>query len=211
MVIKAEAPPPRYASVLVLLALAVSVGAAARISGVFASAAAGRQDEKQLKKDFSLPTDPVRILNVRALDKPVEFDKKFQGGKDWLKGLELKLKNVSAKEIVFLRLDVNFPETASDGAEMSYQTGFGRQPGGENAGAAPLSLPPGGVYELALDEERYRGVVRFVNSRHDIDKLSDAYIRIGFVVFADGTAWAAGTFYRRDRHNPRRWVPLTGR
>lgn len=198
----------RHLFILTIFAFNLAVIAVnARTLGAFPYLS--QTEEKLLEKDPASVKDPANITNIKATKKSVEFGKKFDGDKDWLKGLELRLKNVSDKEIVYLRVDLNFPETKYTGGEMSFRMDFGRKPGWTNTPQTTISIAPGETVDLILDEQRYENLTRFVNNGHHIASINKAHVRVGFIAFADGTAWSAGVFYRQDPNNPRQWNPIS--
>lgn len=164
--------------------------------------------EKVVEKDPPIFNEPIKLDSVKAVKKLTKFGESFEADKDWLKGAEIKLKNISGKEITFVEVDVNFPDTMSTGPEMSFRINLGRMHGMNMPGKETLSLLPDADLNVVIDEKRYADLVRFVKSRHSIDEINKTHVRIGFVVFADGTAWGAGSFYKQDPNNSKRWLPV---
>jgi hypothetical protein len=186
---------------------ALFLATAAWPSRVSANLIAGRAQEKVLETTPPIFNEPVQITGAIAAKKAVKFGEKVAGGDDWLKGAKFRLKNSSGKKIVFIELDVNFPETRASGAEVSYRINLGRIPNISHS-AEPLSILPGAEVEADVDDKRYGDLVKLVEHRHRISDISRALVQVGFVVFEDGTAWSAGVFYRQDAENPRRWLPI---
>lgn len=168
---------------------------------------AGQAREKVMETDPPILREPVKIVGLNVGGKSVKFSEKITGDDSWLKGTKFRLKNVTGKKIVFIELDVNFPETRATGSEMSYRINLGQIP---NIGhpAAPLSLIPEGELDADIDEKRYANMLKLIQERHSLSDISKALIRVGFVVFDDGTAWSAGSFYRQAEENPKRWIPI---
>ncbi|HYG10614.1 MAG TPA: hypothetical protein VD835_11740 [Pyrinomonadaceae bacterium] len=153
--------------------------------------------------------EPVRIIGLHMGGKEVKFAEKFTGDDNWLKGAKFRLKNITGKKIVFIELDVNFPETRATGAEMSYRINLGQIPN-LNHPATPLSVSSGEELEADINEKRYAALTKLIQERHSLSDITKAHIQVGFVVFDDATAWSAGVFYRQDPYNPKRWVPING-
>lgn len=168
----------------------------------------GYEKEKILEKGHSLPNSPVMIYDLNAGGRSLKFDQSFESGDDWLKGAGFKLKNVSNKEIVFVQVDFNFPETRSTGSEMSFPIIFGNHPGRRITSNAPLSLAPGEELDILIDEEIYPRLSGFVEQRLRMSDVKKAVVHIGFVVFADGLGYGAGYYYRQDPNKPTRWIPI---
>lgn len=168
-----------------------------------------QSNERVMEIDSPIPNEPVKIIEAKAANKKIKFGEKFEGDKDWLKSATVKLKNVSGKEIVFIDMRVNFPETLASGNEMSFRENIGVMPGLDIPNPnGPLSLHPDGELEFVIDEKRYKNLVKFIERRHPIDSIKKAHLLVGFVAFADGTAWQAGVFYRKDPNNKKVWIPI---
>jgi hypothetical protein len=167
----------------------------------------GHAREKLIETIPPVFNEPVNIVGVIAGQKEINFGEKFTSDKDWLRGAKFRLKNITKKKIVFIELDVDFPETRASGAETSYRINLGQIPNIHHS-AVPLAVLPSGELEADIDDKRYSNMVKLIQERHSLSDISKAHVQVGFVVFEDGTAWSAGTFYRQDTSNPKRWIPL---
>lgn len=164
---------------------------------------------KSLQRLKSYRNDPLQIVDIKAANKTVRLGEQFDGGEEWLKSAALTVRNVSGKDIIFIEIDINFPETKSSGNEMSFPLRLGQRPGALN-NSAPLLLQTNHEVTLSVTGMSYAELVRFIEHRHPISAINKAIIRVGFVIFADGTGWSGGTFYRQDPNNPNRYVPEGG-
>lgn len=167
-----------------------------------------QEEEKVFEKLRPSHPEPTEMVEIRTTKKAVKLGEKFDEGDDWLNGATFKLKNTSGKEIVYVELDLNFPETTSSGNEMSFPLKLGRRPGESNSTRAPLLLKPGEDVGITLGEKKYEELTRFIETRQPISNLTKVRVSFGFVVFNDGTAWSAGNFYRQDPNNPKRYINL---
>lgn len=149
---------------------------------------------------------PVELVELRAANKVVKLGERFESEQDWLNGIAFKVRNSSGKEIVYLELDLNFPETANAGNEMSFPIKLGRRPGASTVLREPLSAKPGAELVVELDENKYRELARFVETRRAISDIHKVRPEIGFVVFSDGTAWGAGSYLRQDPKDPNHYI-----
>jgi hypothetical protein len=171
------------------------------------------QAEKKLitEETPAPPFQPIKIIGVKVKKQPVELGKEFDGDDDWLRGAEIRLKNVSQKEIVHVRIHINFPETKATGYEMSFRRSLGKRPGEDSPLREPISIPPGAEFNFVIDEKQYEELTRFVSTRQAVASIKKAQVMVGFVIFADGTGWGAGTFYRQDPNNPKQYLPVIPR
>jgi hypothetical protein len=194
----------------------VAVGALLCVCALFLATAAwssrasnklagGQSATKTIETEPPIFNEPIRLGGVKVGQRSVKFGEKLVGDKDWLKGSEFKLTNISGKGIVFVELDVNLPETRRTGPEMSYRINLGQLPGLSVLTRESLFLPPGGELSVTLDEKRYEQLNRLVLQRHATADINKAHVLVGFVVFDDGLAWSAGSFYRQDPNNPKAW------
>jgi hypothetical protein len=164
------------------------------------------QNGKVFKQRDVNAKDPVKIVSLAAANKPLKLDESFDGGDDWLRGTQLRLRNVANKEIIYLELQFNFPETKSSGNEMSYRAELGNMPGARITNA-PLVFKPGEEISFSFRDEEYQNLVKFVGTRTKIANLNKADLKIGFVVFADSTAWGTGLWFKPNPNRKGSWIP----
>jgi hypothetical protein len=152
---------------------------------------------------------PLKFAALKVGGQDRKFAEGFEAELDWVKALAFELENISGKPIVFLQINVNFPETRATGNLMSYSVIFGERPWAKVKDVAPLSFKPGQSFGVSLDQEKEK-IAKFIMSRQPIETIQKVELEIGFVVFEDKTAWSAGTMMRRDPDNPGRFIPLEG-
>jgi hypothetical protein len=170
----------------------------------FGRVQSAQERSRRFDKSESYSNEPLQITDIKLGTKRVRLGEDFGGTDDWLKTAELTLKNVSGKDIVFVEVDLNFPETKSSGNEMSFPIRLGTRPG--PADSPTIVLPHNHEATLALDEKHYQRLVQFIEHRHPISFVGRVVVNVGFVIFADGTAWSGGSFFRRDPNNPNRYI-----
>jgi hypothetical protein len=163
--------------------------------------------EKAFKQRDYNPIAPVKIINISVANKPVKLGETFNAGDDWLRGTEIRLKNVSDKDVIYVDLDFAFPETLSSGNEMMFISEFGNLPGLPIL-HPPFLLKPNEEIPFTFSDEEYKSLVKFVGYRTQIANINRADLLVRFVVFADLTAWAAGLRFKQEPGNPRRWIPI---
>jgi hypothetical protein len=149
----------------------------------------------------------VEFEEIKMSGRPVKFDERFDGNDDWLPTILFKAKNISNKPIVYLAINVNFPETrATLGAMMSYAIEFGQKPDSKlPSKGQPMVLLPNDTVEINL-QDHYPRIKAFIERRLTIRDIHQADLEIGFVIFDDRTGWSAGNFYRQDPANPDRYI-----
>lgn len=168
----------------------------------------GAQSEiKSLEKQEYYPNEPLNFLEIKAANKRIRLGEGFIASDNWLENASFRVKNTSKKEIAYIEIDINFPETKSTGNEMSYRLKFGHRPAAPDSNRA-LFFKPDAETILELTVDKYSRLVKFVEERQQIATISKATIRIGFVIFTDGTGWAGGQFQQQDAKNPNRYIPV---
>lgn len=177
------------------------------------SVASQTRDDQKMITLATLPSAPTpRRGFVEFADLKVDglerFDgEAFEAGPDWVKDLSFKVRNTSGKPIIFIQVNVNFPETHATGNLMSYTINFGVMPGSKATGGKPFLLESNEAIEVALASEIQK-IAKFVGERRSLASINKVQLEIGFVVLNDKTAWSAGTFLRQDPNNPTRWLPI---
>ena len=160
------------------------------------------QDERKLVERVHPGNPQVKITGLRTGRQLRKFNEAFEEGDGWLKRLSFQVENVSRKPIVYLQVNINFPETKATGHMMSYPVEFGQRPGSRLPPTnQPLLLAHGDKLEVELDGH-YDRLARFMGTRRPAGQIRKAQIEIGFIIFGDKTAWAAGDFLRQDPDNP---------
>jgi hypothetical protein len=162
---------------------------------------------KTVKKTFS-PNEPVEIVSITARGKKVDLGEEFIQPTEWLRDLEIEIKNTSGQVIEFLVIDLLFPETTSTGNVMSFPLRYGRSTSTAGTLEAEQQAPigPNRSITLSLDDNRLLRLQRFLETRHKVDSLTRLDIRILKVHFDNGRGWDSGIPTKRDPEG--RFVPL---
>ena len=92
---------------------------------------------------------------------------------------------------------------------MSYPIVMGQMPGSKfRQFHDPISLLPGESLELPVTQNHER-MKSFVEEGMPFRNIGKVELEVGFVIFADKTAWSAGIFKRQNPNNPDRYDPIT--
>ncbi|MFZ0963627.1 MAG: hypothetical protein WAO35_22415 [Terriglobia bacterium] len=140
---------------------------------------------------------------------------KFPAGEDWLKDLEVVLRNRTSKNIVQVVLNVTFPETRAEGPIAWPAIRFGQLPAnvaffgsGDPIPPGPepsLLFPPGTIegFNLTRPDSQLRATVE---RSQPFSTVTLCYIHFA-VVFDDGMNWTeAGGYAAPDPANPGRFL-----
>lgn len=162
--------------------------------------------EPQIKiKEVRVGETVRKIREVREGQALKTFGENFKEDSDWLSRTSFQIENVSGKPIVYLKINVLFPETRAFGPMFSYGVIFGRRPGFELQNADPLLFMPNETMDVSLATE-YTRMSNFVGQRHSIQSINRIDLEVAFIVFEDGLAWSVGTFMRQDPNNPDHYI-----
>ncbi len=167
------------------------------------------KDKKEVKRAaFSFSNEPVEIVSVGNSRKTVKLNEKFTQDMEWLKGFKVIVKNKFNKDITYILLKLEFPETTASGNIMVFPLNYGNSPIAAVKNEKVEAVKPGKTVELALTEKNYEQLRSFIETRHLLDDLSKAEVRVGIILFEDGTGWSAGDFVRQDPDKPGKFIPL---
>jgi hypothetical protein len=172
------------------------------------SAFAQSKSQRAIRKAH-IPNEPLKILEVRVAEQAINLDDSFAGDDDWLKGIRFKVKNLSTSPIVYLEIKLYIPESVTGDYPFLIPITFGQMPSASDdlnalTTVANKLLRDNDV-EVAFSEEHYKSIKQVLARAGVTKAISDVELRIGMVVFDDGTAWNEGHPMRRDPNNPDRW------
>ena len=161
---------------------------------------------KSVEEAFTF-TPQVRVSGLKVGAVARGLKEQFDESDDWPKRLSFEVESIAAKPIVYLEVNLNFPETKSSGSMMSYPIKLGVRPDVQTSVTGePLLLMPGEKLNFNVSEH-YERLEHFISGRHSMNQIRRAQIEIGFIIFQDGTAWA-GDFMRPDPAKPGRYIPV---
>ncbi len=99
---------------LIKLKLLLSLVIVSTISVVFCAVGAltvTAQNEKKIITLSRTIKPQLKITEIKVGKQIRTFNEGFDAESEWVKNLSFKLENVSSKPIVYLKVNVNFPET----------------------------------------------------------------------------------------------------
>ena len=166
------------------------------------------QNEQKIIKLAPSINPQLKFSEAKVGSQDRKFGESFNAEADWVKNLSFKLESIADKPIVYLQVNVNFPETRATGNLMSYGINFGQRPDSKfKQPNKPMLLKPSETLEVSLGKEKDK-ITKFINERQPIESILKVELEIGMIIFEDKTAWNAGTFLRQDTNNPDRYNPI---
>lgn len=193
---------PLYPLVLLACSLLPSAGAAPQT---------GQRRVDKSTELLRVP-EPIEVLEVLVKGRPVLMGQPFPAADDWLRGLTLKLRNISALTVgyVELQLEAIPPAPAQERVRLPLKRGRVPVTPSPTTEATPLSgsdewIGPGDYFHLTLKDAVYDFAVGARPQAGGGRFFERAKLRLSHVVFAGDRAWRAGRISRRDPVNPLRW------
>ena len=125
---------------------------------------------------------------------------------DWLERLEFTCKNRSAKRVIYIGLDLGFPETEVIGPQMIYRISKGEFPQSNKTmlrPTEPLLLEAGEVTTLTLSAQQLKALKDFLGLRKfQLADLNKAVLGMTSIFYEDGTKWSQGNYYKPNADKP---------
>jgi len=147
----------------------------------------------------------VIFPKLRVGENSIKLDEKFSESADWISRTSFQVENTSDHPIVYLAIDVLFPETRASGPVMAYPFTFGRRPNSKlRQKNEPFLLMPGEKLDISL-ASKYADIARFLEERHGIESINKVELSVDFLIFDDGVGWNAGNFKVQDPNDPDRY------
>lgn len=154
------------------------------------------------KADFN---PPVSITVVKTKKKgTVETNTRFLDDNDWIRGLEVHVRNDSAKAVTYIGMELLFRRTEdqAQGLPAGWPFDYGLDPFWfEHEQSMPppqvRPVPPGRTVVIALSDREYDEIRYFLGDIGFPSNAKRLEVRVLKVGFTDGSAWNAGRIYRR--------------
>jgi hypothetical protein len=157
---------------------------------------------------FELKGQPLR--STKAVDQRIRTEE-FDGDRDWLKDLKIKIKNISGKTITYVQVNLLFPEVVKDDAVASHQIHLGIDPNGKSSGPE-LRLEPDESLEIPLAEKHkdITDLVKIVGKGLSVESVSKVEVEFHAALWEDGTLFQTGELFRRntDPNDPHKWIKI---
>ncbi|MGA9772433.1 MAG: hypothetical protein WBV94_25595 [Blastocatellia bacterium] len=175
-----------------------------------------QSDEKVIEK-YDHGNEPVELDNLSIKTVKIAPGQKFSakaitemgGGRveDWLENLEFTINNKANKQITFILIEFQFPETDASGARMVYnKLGIGIPPkASANAlkYSKQLALNSGDTTTYTLSTRDLTLIKDFLAlNKFQLADLNEMAIRLVYVIFDDGMKWELRHYYRPNPGMP---------
>jgi hypothetical protein len=168
----------------------------------------GQTENKSIGRFSQTENEPIKITKLNTEGKEATLDKAFSGSDDWLKSLSIEVENVSGQPLVYIDLELLFPDTLATGNIMGYSVEFGQNSRARVPRGEPIRFMPKAAKTLSLSEKHYENLRQFLEKRQPLSTINKVLIWIRTIYFEDGRIWHVGSFVRPDPSNPKRLVPI---
>ena len=173
------------------------------------SVAAQSQERVRTLEKITGKNEPVEI-EAKVGTKSVRLGQGFMADNDWLSGLSFKVKNISAKPIVRVQLELKFPEVTFNSAAFVLPIPYGQVPGLEDSGPKEEGpVGPNEIVEMAVGRNIIGEIKRILTDNGPTFGVTKVRLQISMIIFEDGTAWRNGFNLNRDPNNPRRYIVIS--
>lgn len=135
--------------------------------------------------------EPLQLLEITIEGRPITCGQPFVADIDWLKGLTLKIRNVSGKTIKYIRISFTVPEAKFKDSTLGFALEYGKEEfsDGVKLSYGPERLMPGAETELVNDVARYNRYRDLLAKEGGSTDLTKAFIGMTYVRFDDGMIW----------------------
>lgn len=158
---------------------------------------------------FKLKGQPLNASEVVRHDEGIRAHE-FEGDRDWLKELTIKLRNISGKTITYVVVMLNFPEVTKNGRTAQHQIFLGVDPD-RKFQRPELRLAPNETIEIPLAAQ-YADIKSLVEGVGNLPPENVSKVLVDFfsAFFDDETLFEAGTLFRRnpDQNATPKWLKI---
>lgn len=167
---------------------------------------AALQEEERVVEKLSRKQAPLKIGAIKRKRGEAFLGKKFTDREDWFQGLSFVMENISGKTIVYIRGGFLFPrqtEGKNQAPPLYHSFRYGLPPfAPEEAGssAQQLALRPGETITFTLSDSDYNEITANLKRLEYTHGIKVINFNLEEMFFDDGTSWAAGKYFPRDRN-----------
>lgn len=157
--------------------------------------------DRVIQKYPPLSGEPVEVTSVQIKGQPVGFDHSFRADGNWIEGLTVEVKNVSSKDIIYVRVTLDFPLNTSSRSVYAVPLEYGSQPIGQKASSPPVTpLKPGDTTTLSARSGTAEHLKRTLQEKgtDEARQINRAKFFVERVFFDENTGWSMGRNLRRD-------------
>lgn len=158
------------------------------------------KDDKKFVRKLPNPGSPVELTKLKLKGKPIDFNRGVDGDNEWVKNLSIDAKNISDKEIIYLRISLDFPADDSDQRFFVIWLEHGKYPDSNDSETVVQPIKPGETITLTVREGLVKGLENSLQREGQSRALKKnlANIYVDQVWFDKNTFWSRNTIFGRD-------------
>lgn len=135
-----------------------------------------------------LDSETLAITGITVNGQGVAPGRPFAAGAGWLRGLTVRVRNVSPKPISYIQLGFSAPEARYRAGGIGFRFSFGvMRPKGVPAANDAKSLAPGEEVDLGFTGDDYEAHMQLVERHSGVTEITRVRFGTATIVFADGT------------------------
>lgn len=165
-----------------------------------------QEEERVIEKLSPRFQAPLHIGVIKRRRGEISLGKKFTDREDWFQGLSVVMENTSGKTIVYIRGGFLFPrqiQMKNQAPPLYHSFSYGLPPFiPEEAGSnvKQFVLKPGETITVTLSASDYNEITAGLKRLEYTHGIKVIKFNLEEIFFDDGTSWAAGTYFHRDRN-----------
>ncbi len=148
---------------------------------------------------------PVIVVDTKWKSSSLKAGERISADKDWLKDVQIDIKNISQKPIMAVDVMVNSLQNGEMKIVAPFIFEFRAAQRGPSHEMVPLE--PGKTVTLSVLENQRLATMKFLG-KQQFDDFSTVNVEVKNVFFMDGTGWINGREMRQDPNNPDVWHPV---
>ena len=133
----------------------------------------------------------LEIVELLVEGKPVDIGQSFHAGKEWLKTLGVRVRNVSDKKIVAIRLHFALPEAKRNEIGTGFSLEYGKDLSTGIDYGIQQPVEPGQDIFLIRNDRHYERDRNGIANRTGVTEFSTVVIGSVMVKFEDGVNWSS--------------------
>ncbi|MGA9772434.1 MAG: hypothetical protein WBV94_25600 [Blastocatellia bacterium] len=155
----------------------------------------------------NLSVKNTRIVPYQKFSANLLAEKGGGQAEDWLENLEFSLRNKSDKQIIYIQVELQFPDTATNGGLLmvyrEFCIGIHPKSGSTLKNIRPLALNPGATTTATLSRDHLQRIKNFVGLKNfQLTDINKVVVKILAVIFDDGVMWSSGHYFRANPAAP---------
>ena len=133
----------------------------------------------------------LEIVEIKVDGKSIVPGQPFSAGDDWLKNFAIKVRNISDKNILSIRLSFGLPETKSGDRQSGFTLEYGKELSTGIDYGVQAAIEPGQEVVLVRNDRHYARDKDGIAKRTGMTDFNTVIMGVGQAKFVDGTLWSS--------------------